>query len=199
MEKGYLKKLMEEGYDVIPTLFFYENPEAAFAEVQKTNWKKIVLKPTISAGSYHTFVLDADDKTSFDKYISEYYQNRPFMLQEFIPDISKGEVSTLTFSNGYTFSVTKVPQANDYRVQIKYGGRYSAHKTPEALLEVAKRLFERQGGKTLYQRLDGVWHNGQFLIMEVELIEPDLYLNLSNEALQAFTDSLMLRMGETER
>ncbi|MBN2638329.1 MAG: hypothetical protein JXR65_04510 [Bacteroidales bacterium] len=197
MEKGYLKTLMEEGYDVIPTVFCYNDPEVAFAGVQNMNWEKMVLKPMISGGSYHTFVLNADDRITFDQYIKEYYQNRPFMLQEFLPAIAEGEVSTLTFANGFTYSVTKVPKPGDYRVQFQHGGQYRAHETPEELLQIANRLFVRHGRRTLYQRLDGVWHNGKFLIMEVELLEPDLYLNLSEEALQSFTDSIVKQVKET--
>ncbi|MBN2615740.1 MAG: hypothetical protein JXR71_08615 [Bacteroidales bacterium] len=196
MEKSYLKKLMQEGYDVIPTVFSDHNPEQAFREARSNNWKKMVLKPMISGGSYHTFVLDAEDEPLFKEYIREYYHNRPFMLQEFIPGIADGEISTLTFGNGYTYSVTKVPQAGDYRVQFQYGGQYRAHETPAELLKIAERLFDRHGRNTLYQRLDGVWHNGKFLIMEVELLEPDLYLNLSEEALQAFTESIVLQIRE---
>lgn len=196
MEKSYLSKLMQEGYDVIPTVFSDQNTKSTFREAQTRNWKKMVLKPMISGASYHTFVLDAEDEQRFDDYIGEYYDNRPFMLQEFIPGIEDGEISTLTFSNGFTYSVTKVPKAGDYRVQFQYGGQYRIHETPAELQKIAHQLFERHKRSTLYQRLDGVWHQGKFLIMEVELLEPDLYLNLSEKALQAFTESIVSKVRE---
>lgn len=198
MEKSYLKKLMDEGYDVIPTVFSNGDPQKTFEAAQQQNWEKMVLKPMISGGSYHTYVLKKGDEAQYQQYIQEHFVNRPFMLQEFIPGITEGEISTITFSNGYTYSVTKVPKAGDYRVQFNYGGQYRAHETPAEIKRIAEKIFDRQERRTLYQRLDGVWHNGKFLIMEVELLEPDLYLNLSEEALQAFTESVLQKLKETK-
>jgi glutathione synthase/RimK-type ligase-like ATP-grasp enzyme len=198
MEKSYLKKLMDEGYDVIPTVFSNGDPQKAYDTAQKQNWDKMVLKPMISGGSYHTYVLEKGEEAKYQQYIQEHFVNRPFMLQEFIPGITEGEISTITFSNGYTYSVTKVPKAGDYRVQFNYGGQYRIHETPAEIQHIAEKIFDRQERRTLYQRLDGVWHNGKFLIMEVELLEPDLYLNLSEEALQAFTESVLQKLKETK-
>jgi len=59
----------------------------------------MILKPMISGGSYHTFVINSNEESKFNKFITEYYINRPFILQEFIPEISEGEISTLTLSD----------------------------------------------------------------------------------------------------
>ena len=192
MDKKYLQELQSDGFDIIPTLFVFNGEEDPFEQAVARGWKQIVLKPMISAGSYDTFVIDADDPERFRELKAKYYVNRPYLLQEFLPEIVTGEVSTLHFANGYGYSVTKVPKAGDYRVQFQYGGVYHLQKVNPVIENISSRLAEKLGQSTLYRRLDGVWKNDKFLIMELELIEPDLYLNMSQDALSQWVDNLIL-------
>ena len=189
--KKYLDELQQEGYDIIPTIFNLNNNENSFSRAKSLGWKKMVLKPVISGNSYHTFVFGAEEEAKYKQLINSYFKNRPFMLQEFVSEISNGEVSTISFSNGYSYSVTKVPVAGEYRVQFDYGGVYHFGDVDPTIKKICDRISSRFDGNLLYQRVDGVWRNGKFLIMEIELIEPDLYLNLSNEALNQWVDSLV--------
>ncbi|MFK5854950.1 MAG: hypothetical protein QM503_02390 [Bacteroidota bacterium] len=194
--KKYLSELQNEGFDIIPTIFNLNSDKDSFATAISKGWKKMVLKPVISGNSYHTFVVDSDDETKFNQLIDKHYIDRPFMLQEFIPEISNGEISTIYFSNGYSYSVTKVPPVGEYRVQFDYGGVYHFGDVDPTIKKICDRIASRFETKLLYQRVDGVWRDGKFLIMEVELIEPDIYLNLSNQAKNQWVDSLanMLNM-----
>ncbi|MBE0651708.1 MAG: hypothetical protein IH595_12825 [Bacteroidales bacterium] len=191
IDKRYLQELESEGFEIIPTLFVFDDEEDTFEKAVAKGWKQIVLKPMISAGSYDTFVIDADDPERFHTLQHQYFTNRPYMLQEFIPEILTGEVSTLHFADGYGYSVTKVPKAGDYRVQFQYGGVYHLQEVNPVIESISARLSEKLGHATLYRRLDGVWRNGRFLIMELELIEPDLYLSLSTEALNHWVENLI--------
>ncbi len=191
MDKRYLQELQKEGFDIIPSLFVYDGDNKnVFESAVGKGWKKIVLKPMISAGSYHTFVIDAGDKQRFSALVKRHYQNRPFILQEFLPEIAQGEISTIRFHNGYTYSATKIPKAGDYRVQFDYGGKYHLRKVDSTIRIVADRISKRLNNKVIYQRVDGLWREGKFLIMEVELIEPDLYLNLSKEAMHRWIENI---------
>ncbi len=197
MDKKYLQELQNEGFSIIPTIFNY-GQTGSFEEALLKGWNRMILKPMISAGSYHTFVLNSADKISFDELISKHYKNRPFMLQEFIPEISEGEISTITLTNPspnndeeFSYSVTKIPKTGDYRVQVDYGGMYSIGNVDPQIKKISEQITARFEGKLLYQRLDGLWRDGKFLIMEIELIEPDLYLNYSKEALNCWVDNIV--------
>lgn len=192
IDKKYLQELQSDGFDIIPTIFVFNGEEDTFEQAVAKGWKQIVLKPMISAGSYDTFVIDADDSEKFHELQAKYYVNRPYLLQEFIPEIVTGEVSTLHFANGYGYSVNKVPKAGDYRVQFQYGGIYQLQEVDPVIENISSRLAEKLGHSTLYRRLDGIWKNGKFLIMELELIEPDLYLNMSQDALNQWVENLIL-------
>jgi len=191
MNKKYLAELQDEGFDIIPTVFNLNNEYDSFEKALSLGWKKMVLKPVISGNSYHTFVVDANEKDKFEQLLKKYYQNRPFMLQEFIPEISNGEISTITFSNDYSYSVTKIPSEGEYRVQFDYGGIYHFGDVDPVIKTICDQIAKRFANKLLYQRVDGVWRDGKFLIMEVELIEPDIYLNLSEDAKNNWVESLL--------
>ncbi len=192
IDKKSLLELQSEGFEIIPTLFVFDGEEGTFEQAVAKGWNQIVLKPMISAGSYDTFVIDANDSQRFLELKNQYFINRPYMLQEFIPEVLAGEVSTLYFANGYGYSVTKVPKAGDYRVQFQYGGVYHLQEVNPEIEDISTKLSEKLNHSTLYRRLDGIWRNGRFLIMELELIEPDLYLNLSAEALNQWVENLVL-------
>lgn len=191
MNKKYLSELQDTGFDIIPTVFNLNNENDSFAKALSFGWRKMILKPVISGNSYHTFVIEANEQSKFEMLLNKYFQKRPFMLQEFIQEISNGEISTITFSNNYSYSVTKVPKESEYRVQFDFGGIYHFGEVDPAIKTICDRIAVRFADKLLYQRVDGVWRNGKFLIMEVELIEPDLYLNLSNEAKDQWVESLV--------
>jgi len=189
--KKYLQELQSKDFDIIPTIFNLNNNKDSFATALSKGWKKVVLKPVISGNSYHTFVIGGDDEDRFNYLIDKHYVDSPFMLQEFIPEISNGEISAIYFSNGYSYSVTKVPPIGEYRVQFDYGGVYHFGEVDPIIKNICDRIATLFENKLLYQRVDGVWRNGKFLIMEVELIEPDIYLNLSNNAKNQWVDSLV--------
>lgn len=197
MDKKYLAELQDEGFDIIPTIFNFNGEDNSFAKAVSKGWNKMILKPMISGGSYHTFIIYSNEELKYNTLISEHYVDRPFMLQEFIPEISEGEISTLTISdfssnnNDFSYSVIKVPKKGDYRVQFNFGGVYSIGEVDPVIIRIGSQITKRFGNRLLYQRLDGLWRNGKFLIMEIELIEPDLYLNYSKEALNYWVESLV--------
>lgn len=197
LDKRYLMELQNEGFDIIPTIFNF-GEKGSFEEAIDKGWRKMILKPMISAGSYHTFVIDLNEKERFEFLVADHYTNQPFMLQEFIPEIAQGEISTITLTNpslpegqDFSYSVTKVPKKGDYRVQVDYGGIYSIGDVDPEIKAISEKITSRFEGRLLYQRLDGLWRNGKFLIMEIELIEPDLYLNYSEEALDSWVENIV--------
>lgn len=197
MDKKYLLQLQEEGFDIIPSIFSFNN-EDIFDQALEHGWKKMILKPMISAGSYHTYVIENNEREKFMDYKSQLFVNRPYMLQEFIPEISEGEISTITLTSpgesaedGFSYSVTKVPKKGDYRVQFNFGGVYNLGKVDPVINKISHLITSRFNNRLLYQRLDGIWRNNKFLIMELELIEPDLYFNYSDAALDRFVNNLI--------
>ena len=99
------------------------------------------------------------------------------------------------FSNSYKYSILKVPQKGDYRVQIEYGGKYYSEHAPDFVFESAKIIADFYMDNCLYLRVDGVVSNNIFYVMEVEMIEPDLYMNIVPEAKEPFVDAIVQKLN----
>ena len=99
------------------------------------------------------------------------------MVQEFLPEIqATGEWSLVFIGGEYSHSVRKLPAAGDFRVQTQFGGRVETATAPFSLIDVAAKILSEIEKPTLYARVDGLESNDSLVLMEVELIEPVLFL-----------------------
>jgi hypothetical protein len=72
--------------------------------------------------------------------------------------------------------VLKRPAAGDYRVQWEFGGTAVTMAPPPRLIADAEAVMAAVPGNPLYARVDGVERDGRLVLMELELIEPHLFL-----------------------
>ena len=92
-----------------------------------------------------------------------------------LPLSAEGEWSLVFFNREYSHSVLKRPKAGDFRVQADFGGSFEAAAPPAGLVSVAQRILDCVDGPLLYARVDGVQRDGALLLMELELVEPQLF------------------------
>lgn len=173
VDKTYLKQLEKQGVSIVPTEIL---TETSIDEIEKKmnqhNWNQAVLKPTISATAYHTSLIDQTIKL-------EQLEIRPdlsYLLQPFIPEIEHGEHSLVFFNGKFSHAVIKKPKPNDFRVQSDFGGSFSLTEVSANVIDQAKQIIATLKEIPLYARVDGVIIDDQFMLMELELIEPELFL-----------------------
>ena len=109
-----------------------------------------------------------------------------FILQPFMPRItSEGEVTLVLVEGEVTHGVRKLPKAGDFRVQDDFGGTVHPHDPTPEEVEVAMAAVAASGAKPgsetpLYARVDLVRDgNGLPRVMELELIEPELWIRMN--------------------
>lgn len=181
--KFYLKEIMMAGFNVIPTTFIDSETEITASELN--NYTHMVLKPAVSAGSYQTVVL-SEDILNPDN-INSITSKGNWLLQPFLPEIqSEGEISMIFFANEFSHSIIKKPTAGDFRVQKQFGGQYLPYEPQPELLEKLRPVFKVFGNEFLFGRIDGVMLGNAFHIMEIEMLEPDLYFDLFPEKADLF-------------
>jgi glutathione synthase/RimK-type ligase-like ATP-grasp enzyme len=111
-------------------------------------------------------------------------------VQPFLPEIQSGELSLLFFDGVYSHAVRKRPKSGDYRVQFQFGGtNESAEATPEIVAQ-ARICVEHAPAPTVYARVDGVVRDGKFLLMELEIFEPLMFLADHPEAPARFARAI---------
>ncbi|MEG0928875.1 ATP-grasp domain-containing protein [Chryseobacterium sp.] len=190
-DKHYLKDIAEKGLPVIPAEYLEKDSifDTHFFDLFNTD--KLVVKPCVSAGAQNTVTVS---KSNFDERSSEINQllkEQDYMVQPFVEEIKTGEWSFLFFNGKYSHCSLKTPKQGDFRVQHYHGGSIS-YPTPEPLhIEQAGAYLKSLSQSTLYARVDGVLINNSFYLMELELIEPYLFLNGDHHLLENYYEALM--------
>ena len=105
------------------------------------------------------------------------------MVQPFIAEVrDPGEWSIIFFGGRFSHAVLKQPAEGDYRVQWEFGGAAVIKAPPSRLLADAQAVMVAVPGNPLYARVDGVERDGRLMLMELELIEPHLFLGWDADA-----------------
>jgi glutathione synthase/RimK-type ligase-like ATP-grasp enzyme len=117
------------------------------------------------------------------------------LVQPFEPAVLDGERSLLYFDGELSHAVRKVPAAGDYRVHIEYGGTVESYAPTPAERAVAAAALAAAPGPLAYARVDLVTTARGPAIMELELIEPALFLRTDDAAAARFAASLVELLG----
>ena len=192
IHKFYLRELEQQGITILPTVFIDKTEHLDLAQLIPSHWKKAVLKPAFSAGSYLTEVFEIQEIQEISKKYKNIASEKELLLQEFMPEIQTlGETSFIFFNKKFSHAVNKKPVDGDFRVQSLFGGQYTLVQPKPELIEKAKKIVSTFPDHLLYARVDGIIINNELHLMEIECIEPDLYFNLSENALQRFVNAIV--------
>jgi glutathione synthase/RimK-type ligase-like ATP-grasp enzyme len=194
-DKRYLIELAEHGVAVIPTQCC--SAAGLPAALAAMAGQAVVIKPAVSGGAWHTVQGVAGD-AAFAEKVAALPRTLDYLLQPFVPEIIDGEWSLLYFAGTFSHAVIKRPAAGDYRVQSEYGGSICA-AIPDALMLAATEhmlstLAALGHGHHAYVRVDGVMTAGGFRVMELELIEPFLFLAEHPAAAERLARDIATRM-----
>lgn len=178
MDKHYLLDLEKNGIPIVETEFIEAGNTESLAEIHsRLNWNKTVLKPCVSGGGRHTYLLNDKNLEDHEAIFKEVVKVEAMMLQPFQENIiTKGEVSHIVIGGSYTHSILKRAKDGDYRVQDDFGGTVHNYTASKEEIEFAERVAKSCEPLPYYARVDVIWdNNDRLVISEVELIEPELW------------------------
>jgi len=194
--KSYLRDLDAKGIPIVPTCW----PEVGDAvrlkdKLRELGWTKAVVKPRISATAHRTHLITTDHADSAQGLFDELRSGPGVMVQKFMDGIlDEGEWSLIFFGGQFSHAVLKMPKMGDFRVQNDFGGSEHPADPPTQVLQSATRIVQT-ATPTLYARVDGVVDDQQFRLMELELIEPMLFLASHALAPSRFADAIARALG----
>jgi RimK-like ATP-grasp domain len=184
--KTYLRALEQAGVPIVPTAFVARADSLSVsAGREKFGTRKVVVKPQVSGGAHNTFLLDDDQEPS--TIVAD------AMIQPFLKAVGEeGEWSLFYFQNVFAYAVRKVAAAGDFRVQRELGGRFQRFDPPEHAKAIAVAALNAAPKDLAYARVDLIRLNdGTLALMELEAIEPDLYLDHAPDCLDAVVSALL--------
>jgi glutathione synthase/RimK-type ligase-like ATP-grasp enzyme len=174
-DKAYLQELARAGVPTVPTLSVDHLNEAALAAAYGVlGCEEVVIKPAVSAGATGTYRLREGEAASVPADV----HGQPMMVQPFLPSITTtGEYSLLLFNGQLSHAVVKRPASGDFRVQPHLGGVTEACQPPTGAVELAAQALAAAPAEAVYARVELVeGHEGQLQVIELELVEPALFL-----------------------
>lgn len=193
IRKTYLRELEKRGVPVIPTLW----PEAPTAPdirdaMAAFGTDDVILKRQVGAGARSQVRFNKDNIPDAGRVL-----DRPGMIQPFIPSIAtEGEYSFLFVDNEFSHALVKRAADGDYRIQASYGGRSHPIEPSPADLQQARAVLEAVDEAPLYARIDMVRGlDGSLMLMELEVIEPDLYVRDGSHIGDRLARALAKRLG----
>ncbi|HTH55415.1 MAG TPA: hypothetical protein VL728_05175 [Cyclobacteriaceae bacterium] len=192
LHKGYLKELCEQGVHTPETIWVAKESTCDLSSLINTRqWSKAVVKPAISANALNTFLFSSSDaglqQAKFDALLVQ----GDMLIQKFMPEVQEhGEWSLIFFNKIFSHAVIKRPAPKDFRVQSDFGGTTAQAKPPSFVLQQAQQILELIKEPLLFSRVDGVVSENKFLLMELELIEPVLFLEKGNGSAQTFAKAM---------
>ena len=190
-DKAYLAELAERGVSTVPTLAAEACCDADLEEARRRfDNEMLVIKPPISASAAGTHRLGPNDDLPAES------RGRPMIVQPLIEEIATtGEFSLMLFGGEYSHSVVKRPKAGDFRVQEYHGGvTLPCTMPPAGAVRLAQDALATAPGDAAYARVDIVPDDqGTLRIMELELIEPSLFLDHAPDGGASFTRSILSR------
>lgn len=193
LEKTYLSELEMGGVDIVPSLFFDRfdaDRVAACFDSHETG--RIVVKPVVGANADHIAVLSEPLADADLEALQRVFAERPFFVQPFIDSVqAEGEYSLFFLGGDYSHAILKKPKQGDFRTQEEHGADILGVAAPEALVESAQSVLGVVNPQPVYVRADFVRGRGRFLLMELELIEPSLYLRTDPGAPGRFAAALV--------
>lgn len=194
--KEYLLEIASKGFPVIAGKILRKGCKPDLVSIrQAVNSDVLVVKPLVSGGAKNTLKIPVVDWDQFEEKVTELVAIEDFLVQAFIPEVAEvGEYSLIFFNRKFSHAVLKTPAKSDFRVQHYFGGTIREICPSSVMLDSCQKLVNEFGSKTLYARVDGVEIDGVFHLMELELIEPYLFLAFSEKATANYAAALSERL-----
>jgi glutathione synthase/RimK-type ligase-like ATP-grasp enzyme len=194
-DKSYLAELAAAGIATVASQTVEALDDAALAEARAAFGDQLVVKPLVSAAADDTFRLGGADP------IPPSVLGKRMLVQPFMPSIAKsGEYSLMLFGGQFSHCIVKRPKAGDFRVQPHLGGSETPCPPPTGAVALAQAALAAAPAAATYARVDMIEAEDRSLqIMELELIEPALWLQHAPDQGMAFAQAIASAIANQSR
>lgn len=181
-DKAYLADLGGKGISSVPTVEApHLSEEDLVAAAERFGTEELVVKPPVSASATGTHRIRLGEEIPAPE------RGRRMMIQPFLSTISDGEYSLILFDGVPSHTLVKRPKPGDFRTQEHLGGTVEACDTPPGAVQLAQAALAAAPAPATYARVDMIRDSaGELRIMELELIEPSLWLNVAPHGEESF-------------
>lgn len=193
LHKRYLLDLERRGIPIVPTVVLERGERATLAAVLGTrSWEDVVVKPAVGAGSFETLRFRAQDLAAGEAHLARLLAERDVLVQPYVPSVEgHGERALVWIDGAFTHAVRKTPRFGADPERVSEALAIEADE-----LELGVRALEPHAHELLYARVDVArGPDGRPRLMELELVEPSLFLRQSGAALERLAAGIARRLA----
>ncbi|MEO7019492.1 MAG: hypothetical protein ABI234_05020 [Ktedonobacteraceae bacterium] len=186
--KFYLRDLEQQHIPIVPTLWLEQGTRTNLAAlIEQYGWSKVVIKPAVSASAYATILVTAETIQQGQAHLNQFLTTSDMLLQPFLSTVVSSHERSLIFIDGEcTHAIEREPALD---LEPSAPDRLIAPQDDEILL--SRRILSFLPLAPLYARVDLIHDEaGTLRLMELELVEPGLWLALAPHAVQLFADAI---------
>lgn len=197
MDKRYLRALAAQGV-AVPRTVWVEAGDGGDLEalLHDHGIGEAVVKPAISLSAHETWRTSLSAARGHQDAFARLVSTGSVLVQELVEEVvSRGEISFVFFGGAYSHAVLKRPKEGDFRVQMDFGGSRELWSPPDSLVEQARAVVDLVEEPLVFARVDGIDVGGQLCLMELELIDPVLFLAFDEQAPRRFAEAISGRLG----
>lgn len=193
-DKAYLLELAGIGVPVVPTALVDDDTLVAGMDDAFARWGTVVIKPRTGAGGNGVVVAAAGDLAQLEGLLAG-----PWTIQPLVESVrTLGESAVMVFDGRAVAQVDKRPGGGEIRVHEHHGGRSARVELDPARARVAEQAVHDaaalRGADLAYARVDLMQWDGAWVVSELELIEPGLYLDVQPEVAEPFAAMVAARL-----
>ncbi len=196
LRKDYLGKLAAAGVRVPHSHFVAAEIDAIEKAFAQTGWARAVVKPATGASGYSVELVARGDVAAAVTRLPAEARSAGVLVQEFLPEIDDGELSLVYFDGVFSHAVRKRPPNGEFRVNSRFGATRSAETPSHDVAEQGAKALRALPELPLYARVDGVIRDGELIVIEVEVLEPALFMEFDPAAAERFADGTMRRLDD---
>lgn len=196
--KSYLLDLAQRGIATVPTTIV---PRGHGTDVERIataeGWNRFVVKPAVSASGFETHSLRLPLEASDRAMLARISTLGDLLLQPFADEVPRDGELSLTFIDGaFSHATIKRAAAGAFLVQTEHGGSVASTSAPQALIDQGAAAINALPQVPLYARVDGIARGDALLLMELELIEPNLFMGFGDGAAHRLATALAQRLRD---
>ncbi|MFF2370322.1 RimK family alpha-L-glutamate ligase [Agromyces sp. NPDC058110] len=196
VDKRYLDDLADWGVPIVPVVRGLPAEAAALvAEVESTGWTELVLKPSVGVGGAGVVRTDA---AGLPRLLASLPRAAEVMVQPFAPSVlDEGELSFVSIGGSQSHVLRKRPAPGDFRAHGIYGGSVERSVASPGDVAEVEAMLSRLPFDLHYARVDVVRLDGRLAVLELELVEPMLYLDRATGAAERLAEATIARSSRS--
>lgn len=189
-EKRYLIELEAAGVRITPTRIVARNTETSLSTIlSETGWTDAVVKPAVSASGWETWFLTGPCTQREEQRFVEQNSEMELLVQQFAPGVTAGEISFVFLGGTYSHAILKRAAPGEFRVHIEHGGTVEDFEAAPAQIEWASAVVAVVADRPwTYARVDAVSDDEGLMLMELEMLDPELFFKHSEAATRRMAD-----------